>query len=195
MQGWSEEAPSGDLRVWRDSQGDVLSLSVNASLGLPEISSETALQRYSRKLAESRHAGLIEVRDATGALGAAVGLIYKRLEKPAYIFTGMLLVPRQPCSHVWTFVAGEHGTTGVREAVITAKLMNAGKLTIQDYNCSWAQDPYDPTYRGVDRSVLRFVSDDECYDEYFPDHPLSKVGRVLATLPNCVWVEPLAPKL
>jgi len=187
MPGWREEASGvDDLRVWHDSDEDVLSLAVLASLGLPEIWNETALQSYARDLAESRHGGLIEVRVFTGTLGAAVGLIYKRLQMPAYIFTGMLLMPRQQDSQMWTVVAGERGTTGVREAVITAELMNTGRLTIQDYESSWAKDPYDPTYCGVDRSVLRFASDDECYDARFPDHPLSKVRRVLAALPDCV---------
>lgn len=189
MQGWSEEASRGQLRVWRNPQGDVLSLAIpDGSLDLPPLSDETSLQQWCRSLAERRGAGLIEVGVATGALGSGVSLIYKRLERPAYVFTGMLLVPSQ--SQVWTVVAGERGTTGVREAVVTSELLTAGKLTVQDYERSWARDPYDPGYHRVDRSVLRFVSDDECYDERFPEHPLSKVRRVLATLPSSVQVEP-----
>jgi len=65
---------------------------------------------------------------------------------------------------------------------------------LQEYGRSWAQDPYEPTYRGVDRRVLRFVSDSDCYDERFPDHPLSKVRRVLAALPNAVRIESPAPE-
>jgi hypothetical protein len=87
----------------------------------------------------------------------------------------------------------EHGTTGAREAVVTAELMNAGQLTIQEYELSWALDPYDPKYCGVDRSVLRFISDDERYDVLFPERPLSKVRRVLAMLPYSVQVESQAP--
>ena len=188
VQGWSEEAPSGGMRVWRNSQGDVLSLATSdGPIGLPTLSDEVAVQRWCRSLAESRAAGLIEVRVTSGALGTTVGLIYKRLEKPAYIFTGMLLVPSQ--AHVWTVVAGERGTTGVREAVVTTELMSAGKLTIQSYESSWARDPYDTSYRGADRSVLRFVSDDESYDERFPEHPLSKIRRVLAMLPTSVQAD------
>jgi len=196
MPGWKEEAYSDYLRVWRDSHLNVLSLAVlEESLGLPEISNETALQRWSRRLAQDRDAGLIEVKAITGPLGAAVALIYKRLQIPAYIFTGMLLVPRQEASQVWTVVDGEHGTTGVREAIITSELLSAGKLTIQDYERSWAQDPYEPTYRGVDHSVLRFISDDEIYDGRFSDHPLSKVRQVLAILPDKVQVESRALEL
>ena len=91
--------------------------------------------------------------------------------------------------HVWTIVDGERGMTGVREAIITTELMKAGKFTVDEYQRSWAQDPYDPDYREVDGSVLRFVSDDVCYDVRFPDHPLSKVRRVLAALPESVRVQ------
>ena len=185
---WSEEAgrqARREMRVWRDSQGDVLSLALlDEGHGLPELSDGTAVRRWSRSIAESRAAGLIEVRVVAGTMG----LIYKRLEIPAYIFTGMLFMPSHETYMVWTIVAGERGTTGMREAFVTHELMNSGGLTLRDYECSWAQDPYDATYRGVDRSVLRFVSDHECYDERFPEHPLSKIRRTLTALPASVHV-------
>ena len=73
--------------------------------------------------------------------------------------------------------------TGIREAVITAEMMSAGELTSESYTRRWAQDPYDPAYQGVERRVLRFLSDDERDDARFPQHPLSKVRRVLAGIP------------
>jgi hypothetical protein len=188
LQGWREEKTRGDLRVWRDSQGAVLSLAIpDRPFALSELTDETALREWCRSLAESQSAGLIDAGLATGALGAEVRLIYKRLQIPAYSFTGMLFLPDQ--QHVWTVVAGEHGTTGVREAVITAELMNSGTLTVEDYERSWARDPYDVDYHAVDRRVLRFRSDDECYDERFPEHPLSRARRVLAALPGSIQIE------
>jgi hypothetical protein len=109
-------------------------------------------------------------------------LIYKKLQIPAFRFTGMLIIPMPDASCIWTIVAGEHGTTGIREAVITGELMNQGKLTIEAYETTWAQDPYDPSYSGIDRSTLRYMSDDEAYDQLFPQHPLSKVRRELQRL-------------
>ena len=92
-------------------------------------------------------------------------------------------------AHVWTIVSGERGTTGLREAIVTTQLMNDGGLTIEGYQQSWAQDPYDPTYSGVERRGLRFVFDDESYDEQFPDHPLSKVRSVSAELRSAPRIE------
>ncbi len=190
LDGWTEETATGELRTWRDSQGDVLSLATaDGSLGLPSLNDVKGLRQWCRAVAAGREAGLIEVRVDDGPLGATAGLIYKRLGMPAYIFTGMLLVPGDEVADVWTIVSAERGTTGIREAIVTAQLLSDGKLTLEDYETSWAQDPYAPTYRGVDRSVLRFLSDDEGYDGQFPDHPLSKVRRVLAALPGAVRIE------
>lgn len=196
LAGWAEQAPTRRLRVWRDHEGDVLSLAtLSRSQVLPNPSDETGLRQWSRLLAQGCGAGLIETGSVAAATGTAVSLIYKRLERPAYIYTGMLIVRMQEYSLVWTVVSRERGLTGVREAVITTELIQTGKLTtpkltIEDYLRSWAQDPYDATYAAVDRSVLRFASDDERYDQRFPQHPLSKVRRVLVTLPGSFVIEP-----
>ena len=139
-----------------------------------------------------RGGGLIEAETLTCSMGTAVCLIYKRLQMPAYVYTGMFIVPARGGFLVWTIVAGECGTTGVREAVVTAELMNAGRFGIQEYERLWARDPYDPTYAGVDRSVLRFISDDESYDNRFPEHPLSRVRQVMAEVRNWIQSNPQA---
>ena len=192
LAGWAEEETHGKMRVWRHPSGDVLSLSLpEEHLDLSE--DEASLRNFGRTLAESRSAGLIEVGTSTYNIGGTMRLIYKRLQKPAYIYTGMLFIPFPHPSEVWTLVAGEHGTTGVREAIVTSEMMEDGQLTIDSYLSSWAQDPYDAKYHGVDRSVLRFISDDERFDGRFPDHPLSVVRRVLAVLPSKIVIASRGP--
>jgi hypothetical protein len=86
---------------------------------------------------------------------------------------------------VWTLVAGEQGTTGVREAVVTAQLFEEGALTLESYQLSWAQDPYDSHYRAlgrVDFRTLRYRSDDARFDAQFPNHPLSRIRSGLRTI-------------
>jgi len=190
LPGWHENDTDGDSRIWRDIDGDVLTLTVAAEkLNIPHASSEMELKRWGRSLAQSRSAGLIEARKVACSLGPTAFVIYKRLQMPAYFYTGMLLVSLERFSLVWTIVAREHGTTGVREAIVTATLMEQGRLTLEEYRRSWAQDPYEPAYAGVDRRVLRFVSDDEVYDEQFPAHPLTKVRHVLAILPGSIRLD------
>jgi hypothetical protein len=183
--GWSVAEARDHLMFWRDADGDVLSLAVqDKSLqnDLPSLSDEEAVRRYCRKLAESGKAGLVEAATTTSSKGPAIKLIYKKLQIPAFRFTGMLIIPLPKATCIWSIVAGEHGMTGVREAVVTAGLMNEGKLTVASYEASWAQDPYDSSYCGVDRSTLRYLSDDEAYDQQFPQHALSKVRRELHRL-------------
>jgi hypothetical protein len=184
MAGWIEGARQDGMRVWRDTDDDVLSLTVVDSPF--EFATEAKLQRWARELAQERGGGLIEVALGAPRPRSIASLIYKRPQGLGYVYTGMLFMAGKDRSLVWTVVAVERGMTGVREAIITAEMLEAGELTIDDYERSWAQDPYDPTYRGVDRSVLRFMSDDKRYDVRFPQHPLSKVRRVLATLPSNV---------
>jgi hypothetical protein len=187
MPGWSEEKSQEDMRVWRDADGDLLLMGVSVRpISDLDGSSETQLRQSARQIAQEAGGGLIEAAVIAPPPRSIVGIIYKRLQLPAYVYTGMLAMTGERFSVIWTVVAGERGMTGVREAVITAEMMKAGELTRESYERSWAQDPYDPTYHGVERSVLRFLSDDERYDVRFPQHPLSKVRRVLAGIPASV---------
>lgn len=182
---WNEQSPARGMRLWRNPDGYILSLATSAT-NLLELSDKETLRRSCRALAESRGGGLIEAEAITSNSKRFIRLIYKRLQLPAYVYTGMLITWVHGECIVWTMVAGEGRTTGLREAVVTADLMKAGKLTIGEYQRGWAQDPYYPAYQGADRRVLRFTSDDESYDERFPQHPLSKVRKVLTLLPNHV---------
>lgn len=185
LPGWSEKEPGHGMRFWHDSDGDVLAVRVFPKEQVyPFTSSETEQRKWCRGQAEDHKAGLIEVHASTSKIDPSGSFIYKILKKPAYTYVGQLGTRAHGAEVVWTVVANEHGVTGIREAVVTANLMSSGKLTPDSYEKSWAQDPYEPDYHGVDRSVLRFMSDDESYDAHFPDHPLSKVRRLLAALPD-----------
>ena len=185
LEGWHEEAPTEDMRVWRNHQGYALTLtSVDGHLGTPSISNEIAIQRWCRQLAQDRDAGLIEVRTLVGEPREGVSFIYKRRRDSAYIFTGMLFFPGEHASLVWTVVAGERGSqAGTREALVTAGLLNSFQLTIDDYERFWAKDPYEPGYQGVNRNLLRFMSDSDVYDDRFPEHPLPAIRSVLRMIP------------
>jgi len=180
--GWTLVEQDDRMILWQDNDGDALSLASNPDSGMLQLPDENAVRQAARELAEGVSSGLVEAAVVPACHGPAVMLIYKRRDGTAFVFTGMLFVPAARYAWLWTLVALERGTTGVREAVVTAKLMEEGELTIETYKTSWAQDPYDPAYHGVDRSTLRYLSDDEAYDSLFPQHPLSKVRRELRRL-------------
>ena len=183
MPGWSLVAQEKLSAAWRDAAGDVISLTYLADHSVADdLDDDGALQQYSRDVAESQRAGLVEVATVDGGDGPYLTYIYTRLEGAAFRFFGVAESPRDDGTWIWMIVAGERGTSGVREAVVTAQLLKEGKLTPESYRTSWAGDPYDATYSGVDRSTMRYRSDSSEFDAMFPDHPLSKVRRELARL-------------
>lgn len=189
MPGWHEDAPSGAMRTWHHPDGGVLSLAMASGGAIPPPSQLDLLRNAFRRLAEAAGAGLVEANAVESAHGPAARMIYKRRQGMAFVFTGMLLLPARDRWLVCTVVDAERGTTGIREAVVTAELIEAGHLTLETYEESWARDPYDPDYRGVDRTLLRYLSDDERYDSRFPEHPLSHVRRTLDMLLENVFLE------
>jgi serine/threonine protein kinase len=185
ISGWNEEAATKEMRVWRDRNDDIVTLVLTyEDLGMPFLFEVKPLQRMAREIAEKRCGGLIEVHGEKRAAGETVTYIYKRFDTPGYIFTGVLVFPGDTMSFIWTTMARETGASiGTREATITAELISADRMTADDYTTIWAHDPYDPAYDGVARECLRCLSDDEVYDQRFPDHPLSRIRRLLASLP------------
>jgi hypothetical protein len=192
LPGWSESPSDEDMRIWHDADGDVLSMIfLETGLDFPR-GDETNLRDWCREVAQNCEAGLIEAQSMACEIGPSVAFIYKRNprdQNTGYAYTGMFITSLQLGSLIWTIVARERGTSGLREAIVAGNLIKAGKLTVEDYKRCWAQDPYEPAYQGVDRSVLRFVSDDKNYDAQFPQHALSKVRRVISALPDSVCVD------
>lgn len=185
---WGREVERSERRaVWLDSSGVPLSIDlVNGSLGLPAPTDKRAVRQYCRKIAEGNGGAIISVDAVSVAQRPGTQLIYKREKHPAYAYTGMLFLQLDGLGYVIVIAAEEQGTTGVREAIVTARLFEEGKLTLETYKSDWFRDPYDENYRG---RILRSLSDDEAYDSVFPDHPLSKVRRTLVDLQSSIRLD------
>jgi hypothetical protein len=185
---WGREVERSEHRVlWLDDAGVPLSVDlVNGSLGLPVPTDEYAVRECCREIAEGNEGAIVSVDAVTVAQRPATQLIYKRENRPAYAYTGMLFLQLDGFGFVIVIAAEEQGTSGVREAAVTARLLEEGKLTLETYEYGWFRDPYDPGYRG---RILRSLSDDEAYDSSFPDHPLSKVRRTLVHLQSSIRLD------
>lgn len=198
LPGWNLMESAADSATWRDGDGDgdVLRLRVlREFLRSSFFKDEAAVVKFCRESAEEAGSGLLEAAVLEGENGSAVWFIYKRLQGHAFKFTGILALPLLNQWDMWCMMASERGITGSREAAVTAELLQEARLTMEWYETSWAQDPYDHTYHGVDRPNLCYVSDDECYDQRFPQHPLSKVRRVLHELGGSLEREERPPRV
>ena len=69
---------------------------------------------------------------------------------------------------------GEEGVTGKRDAAIFAQYMeNKKDKTSSD---GWTCDPYDSTFQ---KGLLMNLSEEQFYDRYFPNHPLTKCRELI----------------
>jgi hypothetical protein len=183
MPGWQLVQRDPSAAYWRDAAGDVISLTlapIDRSFPLP--SKDHELQHYCRQIAERQAAGLLEVSSHIGPATSSITYLYKRLKVPALTFHGVIVTRFATGTWMWMMIAAERGVTGLREASVVERLLASGQLALETFESSWARDPYDSSYQGVDRSTLRNSSDAEEYDTLFPDHPLSKVRRELRRL-------------
>ena len=147
-----------------------------------DLSDVDEVRRYCRRIATSANGALVQADVVKTAHGRAIQLIYKTGGRPGFDFTGTHLEPGEEQWRISTVTAGESGTTGEREAVVTAHLMQSGVLDLATYQSSWGRDPYDATYRSTKGIHPKFISDDVVFDRMFPRHPLTRVRRALSTL-------------
>lgn len=87
-------------------------------------------------------------------------------------------MPRAACSTVVKIQAAERGMTGMREAVVLAK------LGPESY---FRPHPYAPEVQG---GLPFHAADHAQWDVEFADHPLTRVRRTLGALAEVVTVDP-----
>jgi hypothetical protein len=186
--GWHEheQERAKDRVVWGNA-GNILSLAAEPSPWKTKPMERECWLQDARQMA--RPGGIVSVDPRVAASRPAIEIIYKRTEGMGYRYTGMLIVE---FSGYWcqvTGVFGERGATGLREAQLTARLLESGQIKVRKHSFyrrvftrssgyveGWFVDPYDAKYRGV---VLRSLADTEEYDENFPDHPLTRLRSTL----------------
>lgn len=187
--GWHEHVENREPEriVWGNA-GDILSLDV-----VPSPWKTFRPMEREKWLDDARTmakpGGIVSVDPCILDLLPAIQIIYKRTHGMGYMYTGILIVEFKGFWCQITAVSEERGTTGIREALLTAKLIESGQIKIRKhpfyvrifkhesgYVEGWFQDPYDSNYRGI---VLRSIADSEAYDAQFPDHPLSRLRSTL----------------
>ncbi|MGV3517286.1 tetratricopeptide repeat protein [Luteitalea sp.] len=194
--GWTPHRRATGAREWTDALGNVLRLEIEPDPA-PYLTAATdlsALREWCRRNAAQRQGGIVsvDVVEIRGRQGLQI--IDKFERQPSYDYEGTLIVPLRDGHCRFVVRACEHGTTGMREAVITGHLVSSGELDLSSVLApggakggtsipGWFSDPYDPTYEG---RTLRSLADDPRVDGLFPDHPLSQVRVALATLRDSI---------
>ena len=97
------------------------------------------------------------------------------------VYIGGITLPFRDFSYVLRTQCNEHGMTGVRDSAVFMAMMQSGEVEMDEagHVKGWSQDPYDAS---ASAQLMRNRSEDEKYDEQFPDHPLSRLRRILGQI-------------
>ncbi|MFE5244354.1 MULTISPECIES: hypothetical protein [unclassified Streptomyces] len=169
--------------AWTNDEGDVLSLHYFAlPPDLPAgLDDGPALRGTLTHWTAQAGGGLIEASvKRLGGLPALRQILKLPLpQQPSgQVFIGSFTVPRQGCSTVVKIQAPERGMTGMREAVVMAKV---------GPDSYFRPHPYAPDVQG---GLPFHAADHAQWDTEFPAHPLTRVRRTLDALADAVTVDP-----
>lgn len=172
-----------DTDTWLNDHGDVLSLHFfDLPPDLPAVLDDGPALRHGLTHFTARAGGgLIEASvKRLGELPALRQILKLPLpgQPSGQAFIGSYTVPRAGCSTVVKIQAAERGMTGMREAVVMAK------MGPDQY---FRQHPYAPEVQG---GLPFHAADHVQWDAEFPDHPLTRVRRTLDVLAEAVTVVP-----
>lgn len=171
-------------RVWQQEQfKDTITLHFfDKEPDLPcKLSELSGLRNAYREGISSAGGGIISV-DLVNINGLdGVETIFKLpQEGHGMSYLGAITFPFAQLSYVISIQCLEIGMTGMREAIVISKLMNSSQVSIDAESgqiISWSQDPYEPSFKGP---ALANKAEAPEYDLEFPDHPLSRLRRLLA---------------
>jgi hypothetical protein len=130
IDGWTRNRDASDALEWTDALGSTLRLEI-ASGHAPYLMAATdlsALREWCRQNAARRDGcilsvDLVEMRGRQG-----LQIIDKFERPPSYDYEGTLVLPLRDRHGRFVVRAREHGTTGVREAIITGHLASLGEI-------------------------------------------------------------------
>lgn len=185
--GWNLREENSEIKVWDNNAGDILSINFfNKQPDIPvSLSQITDLRNFYRKMVVEAGAGIIKVDSIDLRNLAAVECIFKIPMQPAgMIYVGSFTIPFRDKSYVVKLQCPERGVTGMRDTTVFASFATFGEDE-EDFNPfkGWAKDPYDET---VTTGALMNLSEDEKYDEKFPEHPLSRLRKYLRQIKETI---------
>lgn len=176
---------SSDFVQWINEK-EVVSLSVNffkVKPDIPTIKNVEVLQQFYRDAILKSNGGVLEVNLVNLKGLTAVKTLFKLPQQPTgMVYLGSYTIPFKNHSYVIKIQAPETGTTGMRESIVSTRLMKSGDIKMgSDGFEGWTKDPYDENFT---KGALMNLSEAPEYDDDFPHHPLSKTRKFLKEVEN-----------
>lgn len=189
--GWNKIEENKSSMKWvNDEETTLLSLNFfSIKPDLPTIKEIDTLRSFYRKTISKIKGGLIEVDIVSINSIAAVKTIFKiPQEETGMIYLASLTIPFEDYSFVVKIQSNEVGMTGMRDSFVLNKLLGNGEVTFANEGIeNWFSDPYDPSLKD---GTLMNKSEDEIYDEEFPDHPLTIARSLINEISKKIIFKP-----
>lgn len=160
-----------EIRVWYTHGGDNVGLYY---FGLkPDLPSKLkTTQAFINQYLTLAGKNGVEAAIETVAEMPAIRAIVKVAQEPTGMtYVGSYTFPFRDFSYVIKIQCEERGMTGIREAVLFARLHSTGEITLD---------------ASAGKIVGEFSFDEEKYDDEFPDHPLSRCRRGLHLIKSSI---------
>ena len=155
-------------RIWRTAEGDAIALCYFPNPpDLPFGASNAAeIRTFYDQVATNAQARVVEVAIQTLDECRTVRTVMKLPQKPSGMtYIGSLTLPFRDFSFVLKIQCIERGMTGGREAALYIKFLHERKIEIVD-----------------DKVKGELNYDDPQYDDMLPQHPLSRLRRILKAI-------------
>jgi hypothetical protein len=187
----SEESDS--QRVWLMPNGDIVELflfekppNIKANLANKE-----ALTDFYQQMAHSVGACIIEIGVYEVDGMSVIKLITKYRQEPnQMIYIGNYTFPFRDFSYMVKVQCPEREEiTGIREAFAFSEALARGEVNISKSGEPYQWGEVQFTKNGSKELVCN-PSEDELYDQVFPDHPLSRARRMLKHLEKVICINP-----
>ena len=183
--GWTSERHGPEDRRWVNNSGDmaIQKFKLEVPTGLP--ADWRCVESLRRAMAVNRPATLgsisIDVIPLRGDVICAQYINKEFMPKPSLgiLYHGMVTMPFRDFFCNFFFVTPEHGTTGIREAVLVAKGM-VPMPEMKEAPVIKNKEELEEMYRKAREGAPRATAcDSEEFDAMFPQHPLSRLRGYL----------------
>lgn len=187
--GWAKTKNEPSIIQWINPE-QTIAVSINffeLPPDIPTIKNVEALRNFYRHSIPGVNAGLIEVELSQKDKLSFVRTIFKLPQEDAGMtYIASLTLPFKTCSFVLKVQAAEIDITGMREALIANRLISTNILSANGYS-DWSSDPYDNSFQST---TLMNKSEEDRYDNEFPDHPLTQARQILKQIEDGVKWSP-----
>jgi hypothetical protein len=152
--GFEYQGENDGALIWFTPKGDGLGLfhypippDIHA-----DLSNIDSVRAFYRRIVSQASLGVIEIDTVLVDGCTAVRTLFKAAQQPtgrAYI--GALTFPFRDFSYVLKVQCDELGITGIRDTVVSTRLMTSGDIEIDTESermTDWLDDPYDPSETG-----------------------------------------------